>query len=214
VAGFVQNYDLGGGQGFSENIYTWQRRTEVGPGMGNIREVGDPKQQVRDAHIKEGWDYYRRLVDNTAALLTMKGVQPEDDLYDRVMRLAKAGVVDEMEKQGNEDWLSEYNDPDTSKYEDRARAFNELLGDTRFAADHNSDTLVQSMRLFLGYRRSVQRALAMVDEAGGSQTLGAQSNEMMKRAYDSQVERLMVESPEFRTWHDRYFPHDDPSAKK
>jgi hypothetical protein len=220
VAGFVANYDVGDQDAFSQAAYQWERT--YGPLGSNegFRQQGDPNQQVYEAHVRDGWRIYRQYIDQAQADLAAEGADPHSDYYQDVMKGMKAAAVQANVDAGNRDWENAFGKVDNTKYERRADAFKALLNDTKFSRDHERDTLIQTIRLFLARRDEMQQILTefkKAKEAGQTNlavTLDADANIDLKKAWDAGVDELKAQSPEFAAWHSTFFISDSPAARR
>lgn len=206
LAGFIANYGQPDSAQFSQAAYQWQRAHGAPGSPDTFRQVANPEESVREAHIAEGWRIWRGVVEGVASNLTSAGFQPEDAYYKDRMAAAKKQVLSDL--QGNKDWVAEYTDPDSSKYYRRGNFFEGLLSNSQFVQDHKDDPLMQSIQVYFAYRKRVQEMLKQRAEMGGSRTLTANANYDIQSEWESIVDRLKTDSPEFSAWVDRYFAND------
>lgn len=209
LAGFIANFGQPKDSAFSEAAYQWEWSNSP-DGTGNTyRQAANPTEAVREAHVKQGWTLWRQVVDTVTAQLDAVGISPESPYYRDRLSAAKQAVVKELvENQGNKDWYAEYSDPDTSKYFRRADFFKKLLSDSDFVRDHSDDPLVRSISVYFQYRDQVQQILAARKAAGQPGTLQANANYDVASEWETVVNRLKADSPEFSAWADRYFIND------
>jgi hypothetical protein len=214
VAGWLMNYDIPLDAEFSQASYQWQQNHGASGTTGTpFRTQGDPNEQVKEAHIRTGWDYYRKAVDAAEAQLTMGGVDPLSKQYRETMAAVKKGVVESIAiDQGNTDWLTDHGTFNTEKYNSRAAAFNTVLNSPQFMAEHGNDPLVRSMQIFLALRGAAEQLLKEANLAGGASELSAVKNTGLRERYEGAVDTLRMQSPEFNTWWGRFFPNDAVKA--
>lgn len=208
LAGFIANYGAKGEQ-FSQAAYQWQRRNAAVPGSSDTyRQVNNPEEAVREAHIAEGWRFFRQVTENTESMMAVQGLSPESKAFGDRLADAKRAAAEQILATGNKDWYYEYRNPDSSKYLRRADYFQAIISDSQFMREHGKDPLMQSISVYFAYRDQVREILEDRKRAGGSNSLSAKSNGDVANDWQTKLLVLKSESPEFAEWVDRYMIND------
>lgn len=206
LAGFIANYGHDPTQDeFSGAVYRWEREYTPVPGSARtLREVRNPEEAVREAHVAEGWATWRKYVESAEAQLVTAGIGPDSPGWEAAMSSVKTGAAEAIYATGNTDWWFEYKNPDTSKYFRRAQYFEELVSDSQFMEDHREDPLMRSISNYLALRRRYQDGVNYLAAQGGQRSLSGD----LERQWNATVAQMRLDSPEFAAWLDRFFMND------
>ena len=209
LAGFIANYGQTGPAQFSQAAYQWERDNSAVPGSTDTyRQTSNPEEAIREAKIAEGWRFYSQVVNQTEALMQGQGIPVDSPMYtDRLAAVRRQAALT-INESGNQYWFREFQNPDTAKYARRADFFQGLITNSQFMNDHRDDSLMKSMGLYFAYRDQVRDILESRKQAGGSNSLSAQSNADITADWERKVTMLKYESPEFAAWADRYMRND------
>jgi hypothetical protein len=177
------------------------------------------------ANVSRGWKQYNSFREQKYAELFDRGLtsfsdEGAEDLQED-MELIETVLTQDKFLDGtenpyyNKDWQQDFTTLDKGKYDRNAASLLKVVEDPEVWAKAVSPdgtvgirSEIYSLRTYLGYRREMQKALAIRKMDGGSDDPQAQSNADLKDSWDRMVISLIEKDTKFSYLHSRFFSTD------
>ena len=200
LGGLIIGVEGGGASKFSAVIHNRQSNEETFPGSGVMRrEDLSLDEMLTDSRVRAGWEAYGDLMDWVYGKLREEGhanLRVSGAAAIRQFRDDKlAEIAEEFPL-----WHDEFSSPDTTKWADRIKGMRRIV-DLYVSREKNEATCdedgsncelwfegredIEQLRIYLGARGSVERALAARKAAGGSGQLDSSSNQDIAGEWDT-----------------------------
>lgn len=209
VIGVISAADRGDYK-FSPAAYQWQLENNLSPGSAEkFRSSKSPAEAARETQISLGWVKYREVMDRMDEVMIKRGLtnlrqNGAEDLAALKKQLIASIVAGEGTTGKNLDWYIDYKDTDGSKYIKTKLAFETILNNDKFMADHGNDPTWKSVSVYLDVRDKVDNVLKTRE----SNSLGAKSNEDLAGLLEMAAFQLKQQDIGFSDIYDRYFAYD------
>ena len=223
-AGVVVGHE-GDGE-FSKGAYFYQKThsTDVASNKPDRTQMS-AREAWSAANVSRGWKQYNSFREQKYAELFDRGLtafsdEGAEDLQED-MELIETVLTQDKFLDGtenpyyNKDWQQDFTTLDKGKYDRNAASLLKVVEDPEVWSKAVSPdgtvgirSEIYSLRTYLGYRREMQKALAIRKMDGGSDDPQAQSNADLKDSWDRMVISLIEKDTKFSYLHSRFFSTD------
>lgn len=189
---------------FSNAAYQWQQNAKISANSGlTFRGSNDPAQAIKDNNAQLGWIKYRKVMDQIDAVMQARGITNIQSKQAQDIAALKKTMVTQL-AQENPDWYVDYKDIDGSKYIKTKQAFQAVLSNQKFMADHGEDPTWKSIAVYLDIREKADAILANRP----SKSLSAKANKDIADLLEMTASQLKQDDIAFGDIYDRYFAYD------
>lgn len=189
---------------FSQAAYQWQLENKItGSSSESYRSAKDPEQAAKDTQTALGWIKYNEVMDKIDEVMVARGLTNLRQNGAEDLAALKKQAIFNIGKD-NIDWYMDYKDTDGAKYIKTKMAFNAIINNEKFMADHGNDPTWKSVAMYLQIRDEAEKVLA----TRKSTNLTAKSNQDIAALLEQAANILKQQDIGFSDIYDRYFAYD------
>lgn len=197
---------------FSDAAYKWQQNNPVAPGSDvTFRGTNNPAEAVKENEIRLGWIKYRDVMNQIDAEMVKRNITNINAKGAEDLRAAKKLLIDSLATDENGQstaWYDDWASGGKTKYTLVRKAFDAILNDKKFMADHGNDPTWKSVALYLNTQDLANDILAARYAAGYPSSITAKANADVAAMLQATAVELKKQDIGFGDLYDRYFSYD------
>ena len=186
--------------------YAYTYLTEKGAGLGEESYYTklSVSERTRRAAAAAGWVYFNKLMTTIDAELIDTNTTLSTNTK---LATYKATAIAELRKKYPE-WATEYSKQDATKFAERARTIEQLLGTEQFVSKFGDKAETTAIAIFITQRNNVMNILKQRKALGYSGSIESKSNQDIAATYNQIIMQLKTESIRFADFYNRFFDGD------
>lgn len=198
----------GGAYQFSDAAYKWEQSNVISSNSNlKFRGSNDPASALKENNVSLGWIKYRQVMSQIDSVMQSRGLTSLQQNGAGDLAALKKVTVSQLAKQ-NIDWYKAYSDPNGAKFINVRQAFDTILSNKKFMADHGNDSTWKSVSMYLQVQSEAEKILKQRKAAGKSGTIDAKANADVAYLLETTANKLKQEDIGFGDLYDRYLSYD------